>query len=125
MDYEPISVALKFGFLAVLLLVVLPAVSLICQTGGFPKPPVLFQSPLSPRIANYDMAVTLEPEQRMLRGRQVISWRNDSPNRKRFARSNPREGTALRFGFDLTPLFDRLAEIALGALRKIKPELDR
>lgn len=38
--------------------------------------------------------------------------RNDSPNRKRFARSNPREGTALRFGFDLTPLFDRLAEIA-------------
>ena len=71
---------MRTSFLAVLLLVVLPAVSLICQTGGFPKPPVLFQSPLSPRIANYDMAVTLEPEQRMLRGRQVISWRNDSPN---------------------------------------------
>lgn len=38
--------------------------------------------------------------------------RNDSPNRKRFMRSNSTEGTALRFGFDLAPLFERLAEIA-------------
>ena len=38
--------------------------------------------------------------------------RRDSPNRKRFTRYNNTKGTALRFGFDLAPLFARLAEIA-------------
>ena len=38
--------------------------------------------------------------------------RHDSPNRKRFMRSNTAEGAALRFGFDLTPLFNRLTELA-------------
>lgn len=38
--------------------------------------------------------------------------RRDSPNRKRFTRHNKNEGTALRFGFDLAPLFKRLAEFA-------------
>lgn len=46
--------------------------------------------------------------------------RNDSPNRKRFMRSNSMEGTALRFGFDLTPLFDRLLEIAQMAADAIR-----
>ncbi|WP_323764433.1 plasmid replication protein RepC [Marinovum sp.] len=41
--------------------------------------------------------------------------RRDSPNRKRFTRHNGAEGKALRFGFDLTPLFDRLQEIARHA----------
>ncbi len=38
--------------------------------------------------------------------------RRDSPNGKRFTRHNTAEGKALRFGFDLSPLFDRLQEIA-------------
>ena len=38
--------------------------------------------------------------------------RNDSPNRKRYSRRNPIDGQALRFGFDLSPLFARLQEIA-------------
>jgi replication initiation protein RepC len=38
--------------------------------------------------------------------------RRDSPNRKRFTKHNSHEGKALRFGFDLSPLFTRLHEIA-------------
>jgi replication initiation protein RepC len=38
--------------------------------------------------------------------------RRDSPNRKRFTRHNTHEGKSLRFGFDLSPLFQRLQEIA-------------
>lgn len=46
--------------------------------------------------------------------------RNDSPNRKRFMRSSSKEGTALRFGFDLSPLFNRLMEIAQMAAEAIR-----
>lgn len=38
--------------------------------------------------------------------------RHDSPNRKRYSRHNSADGQALRFGFDLSPLFARLQEIA-------------
>ncbi|MGO4855035.1 plasmid replication protein RepC [Phaeovulum sp. W22_SRMD_FR3] len=38
--------------------------------------------------------------------------RRDSPNKKRFTRHNTHEGKSLRFGFDLSPLFQRLQEIA-------------
>lgn len=38
--------------------------------------------------------------------------RRDSPNRKRFTKRSRIENAALRFGFDLSPLFDRLHEIA-------------
>ena len=41
--------------------------------------------------------------------------RHDSPNRKRFTKHNSHEGKALRFGFDLSPLFARLHEIAAMA----------
>ena len=41
--------------------------------------------------------------------------RRDSPNRKRFTKHSSHEGKALRFGFDLSPLFDRLHEIAAMA----------
>ena len=47
--------------------------------------------------------------------------RRDSSNRKRFSKRNVTEGTALRFGFDLTPLFQRfpeLAELASQAVRE-------
>ena len=46
--------------------------------------------------------------------------RRDSPNRKRFTKHNRHEGKALRFGFDLSPLFDRLHEIASMAAEVMK-----
>ncbi len=38
----------------------------------------IFEKPLSPRIANYEIDVRLEPATRTLVGAQVVSWRNDS-----------------------------------------------
>ncbi|MFC4670588.1 plasmid replication protein RepC [Seohaeicola nanhaiensis] len=46
--------------------------------------------------------------------------RRDSSNRKRFSRQNVTEGTALRFGFDLTPLFQRIAELAELAAQAVR-----
>jgi replication initiation protein RepC len=46
--------------------------------------------------------------------------RRDSPNRKRFTKHNRNEGTALRFGFDLSPLFSRLHEIASMAAEVLR-----
>ncbi|MGC1505317.1 MAG: plasmid replication protein RepC [Sulfitobacter sp.] len=46
--------------------------------------------------------------------------RRDSPNRKRFTKHNRIEGKALRFGFDLTPLFDRLHEISALAAEVLR-----
>ena len=46
--------------------------------------------------------------------------RRDSPNRKRFTKHNSHAGQALRFGFDLSPLFNRLHEIALMAAEVMK-----
>ena len=46
--------------------------------------------------------------------------RRDSPNRKRFTKHNSHAGQALRFGFDLSPLFDRLHEIAAMAAEVVK-----
>lgn len=38
--------------------------------------------------------------------------RQDSPNKKRFSRRSSVDGLCLRFGFDLSPLFNRLQDIA-------------
>ena len=38
--------------------------------------------------------------------------RHDSPNKKRYSRHNANDGNALRFGFDLSPLFERLHELS-------------
>jgi replication initiation protein RepC len=46
--------------------------------------------------------------------------RHDSPNGKRFSKHSRAEGTSLRFGFDLTPLFDRLHEIASLAAETLR-----
>ena len=46
--------------------------------------------------------------------------RRDSPNRKRFTKHNSHEGTALRFGFDLSPLFSRLHEFAALAAEVLR-----
>ena len=46
--------------------------------------------------------------------------RRDSPNKKRFSRHNSHEGKSLRFGFDLSPLFERLQEIASHAAEAVQ-----
>ena len=46
--------------------------------------------------------------------------RKDSANKKRFTRHNTAEGLSLRFGFDLTPLFDRFHEIAALAAKAMQ-----
>ncbi len=46
--------------------------------------------------------------------------RRDSSNRKRFSKRNVVEGTALRFGFDLTPLFQRFSELAELAAQAVR-----
>jgi hypothetical protein len=38
----------------------------------------MFQSPYSPRIANYEISVKLDPETKKLYGSQILTWRNDS-----------------------------------------------
>ena len=52
--------------------------------------------------------------------------RRDSPNKKRFSRHNSHEGKSLRFGFDLSPLFERLQDIATHAAKalQIRERLD-
>ena len=46
--------------------------------------------------------------------------RHDSPNGKRFSRHNAQDGKTLRFGFDLSPLFARLQEIAALAAEALQ-----
>ena len=48
--------------------------------------------------------------------------RRDSPNRKRYTRHNTHEGKALRFGFDLTPLFARIHEITALAAKTLRQQ---
>jgi len=46
--------------------------------------------------------------------------RRDSPNRKRYTKHSRNEGKALRFGFDLSPLFTHLHEIAAMAAEVLR-----
>ena len=41
-------------------------------------PQVIFQNPLSPRNASYDMDVTLNPETKIISGFEILHWRNIS-----------------------------------------------
>lgn len=40
--------------------------------------PILFQKPLSSRVANYDIDVKLDPAKRLLHGKEVLTWYNKS-----------------------------------------------
>ena len=40
--------------------------------------PVIFSHPLSPRIANYTISVSLDAHKKMLQGKETLVWRNDS-----------------------------------------------
>jgi hypothetical protein len=44
-----------------------------------PSEPVLFPRPLSDRIANYTIAVTLDPAHKRLSGHETLVWRNSAP----------------------------------------------
>ncbi len=46
-------------------------------TGAFAQP-VIFQQPLSPRIANYDIDVKLDADKKMLYGNETLNWFNKS-----------------------------------------------
>ena len=50
------------------------------QPQQFDKPPVLFKEPLSPRIANYDIDVRLDPQTKMIQGKQLLTWKNTTAN---------------------------------------------
>jgi len=41
---------------------------------------ILFKQPLSPRIANYRIQALLDAGKKQIRGREILSWRNTSPN---------------------------------------------
>lgn len=51
-------------------------VMILVQVAGAQTPPVLFEKPLSPRIANYNIAVKLNTETRELDGNEVLVWHN-------------------------------------------------
>ena len=59
---------------------------------------------------------TLRRHVEILRDARLLT-RHDSPNGKRYTRHDPVAARTLRFGFDLSPLFDRLHEIATLATR--------
>jgi hypothetical protein len=42
------------------------------------KPTIIFPKPLSPRLANYQIDVTLDPATKKLTGRETMTWRNPS-----------------------------------------------
>ncbi len=50
----------------------------ICSTNA---QQVIFQSPLSPRIASYKISVTLNAQKKKLSGTETLVWRNTSSNR--------------------------------------------
>ncbi len=50
------------------------------HTSDIPTIPPIFQKPLSPRIANYNIQVTLDVERKKLDGKEVLIWHNRSKN---------------------------------------------
>ncbi len=48
-----------------------------CSAVGFGRQ-VIFNEPLSPRIANYKISVKLDTEEKMLTGTETLTWRNTS-----------------------------------------------
>jgi len=50
------------------------------QQNTVPRPPKLFDPPLSPRIANYEIWVDYDPAKRLLNAREVLTWFNRSPD---------------------------------------------
>ena len=54
------------------------ALALLCYCPQVLAQPVLFNQPLSPRIANYDINVRLDAGKKMLHGSETLKWFNQS-----------------------------------------------
>ena len=50
---------------------------ILASTALFSQKP-MFEEPLSPRIANYKIDVTLDTEKKILYGSELLTWKNDS-----------------------------------------------
>ncbi|MFQ5632414.1 MAG: M1 family metallopeptidase, partial [bacterium] len=50
--------------------------NMLLMFGTLYAQPVLFEQPLSPRIANYDIDVRLQPDNRTLEASEVLTWHN-------------------------------------------------
>lgn len=61
-----------------IVIIVIPAGETFAQQALLEDRPVLFPEPLSPRIANYDINVRLDPENRLLHGNEILRWVNRS-----------------------------------------------
>ncbi len=59
-------------------LILLSFVLFVSESSFSQKP--MFSEPLSPRIANYKIDVTLNPENKQLKGSEILLWRNSSPD---------------------------------------------
>ena len=57
------------------------ALALLCYCSQVLAQPILFNQPLSPRIANYDINVRLDAGKRMLHGSETLKWFNRSADR--------------------------------------------
>lgn len=51
----------------------------VIQT-GMVDAQIIFKEPLSPRIANYDLTVTLDAEKKIIEGKEMLRWKNTSPD---------------------------------------------
>lgn len=56
------------------------SVSLLLGLAARAQTKPIFAVPLSPRIANYQIDVTLDPDRKTLSGRETLTWRNTSPD---------------------------------------------
>ena len=61
--------------------IVLSALFLFIRTSLSYSQPVIFSKPLSPRIANYAISVSLDANKKKLQGKETLVWRNDSKER--------------------------------------------
>jgi hypothetical protein len=53
---------------------------LFALSGRSPGQQAIFPEPLSPRIANYDITVTLDADKKTLQGSETLIWHNPSPD---------------------------------------------
>ena len=60
------------------LFVAIGALTGLSQSGFAQTPKPVFKTPLSPRLANYQIDVTLDPVTKKLTGRETLTWRNPS-----------------------------------------------
>ena len=58
--------------------IVFSSLFLLMHASSSNSQPVIFSQPLSPRIANYTISVSLDANKKMLHGKETLVWRNDS-----------------------------------------------